>query len=165
MAAKQGKVFMTIMKKASGVIIRLTALACLVIITLLTNCQPDLSDDPIPIDNFSPLTFNVNLPEYQDLRTKGFKELNDIGVRGVIVYRVNATTYHTYERNCSYQPNEACATVNVHTSNLYMTDPCCNSTFDFATGNPTGGPAWRALRQYDTSFSGNEITITDIIIN
>jgi hypothetical protein len=159
--AKREKDFMTM----TG-ISRLCTLAVIAgIFLLFASCQPDLSDDQIPPANFSTLTFNLNLPEYQNLRTKGYMEINSIGLRGVIIYRVDQTTYHTYERNCSYHPNDACATVNIHTSGLYMTDPCCNSTFDFAAGNPTGGIAWRPLRQYQTSFSGIQITISDVIIN
>ncbi|MFZ6012485.1 MAG: hypothetical protein ACOYXT_19235, partial [Bacteroidota bacterium] len=87
------------------------------------------------------------------------------GVQGIIVYRINASSYVAYERNCSYHPNDACVTVEVHPSNLYMYDPCCSSSFDFSTGQPTGGPAWRPLRQYETSLSGSNLTITDEIIN
>ena len=131
----------------------------------LSACKPDLSDDPIPLVSFPPFVVNINLPQYQGLRTKGYVEINDIGLRGVIVYRVNSTTYITYERNCSYHPNEACATVNVDISSLFMTDPCCNSTFDLATGFPTGGPAWRPLRKYETHFSGSSsLTITDTVV-
>jgi hypothetical protein len=160
-AAKQGKDFMIMMGTKSLFTWFIIAGGLL----SLASCQPDLSDDQIPPANFSTLTFNINLPEYQNLRTKGYMEINSIGLRGVILYRVDQSTYHTYERNCSYHPNDACATVNIHTSGLYMTDPCCNSTFDFAAGNPTGGVAWRPLRQYQTSFSGTQITISDIVIN
>jgi hypothetical protein len=110
------------------------------------------------------LKININLPEYQKLRSQGVMEVHDIGVRGVIIHRVNASTYVTYERNCSYQPNDACATVNIDMTNLFMIDPCCNSTFDLATGNPTGGPAWRPLRKYETYFTGFELTITDRVV-
>jgi hypothetical protein len=143
-------------------VIRLSSLSLL---ALLLSCKPDLTDDPIPYIPFSPVVVNINLPEFQSLRSNGFATLDDVGVRGLIIYRVNSTTYHAYERNCSYQPNEACATVDIHSSNLYMTDPCCNSNFEFSTGNPVGGVAWRPLRRYHTSFTGTELTITDEIVN
>lgn len=134
------------------------------ILFLQVTCKPDLSDDPIPLASFPPFTINLNLPQFQNLKTKGFTEINDIGIRGVIIFRSNASTYFAYERNCSYRPNEACATVNVDVSNLFMIDPCCNSTFDFQTGNPTGGAAWRPLRKYETFLSGTNLTITDVVI-
>ncbi|MFZ5972416.1 MAG: hypothetical protein ACOYXA_12560 [Bacteroidota bacterium] len=132
----------------------------------LLGCEPQLVDDPIPLASFSDEVINLFLPEYAALRLDGgHKAINNIGVRGVIVYRVSANVYRAYERNCSYQPNDACATVDVHASNLYLFDSCCGSTFSFDEGLPTGGPAWRPLRQYRTQFSGNTLTISDEILN
>ena len=130
------------------------------------SCQSDQSDDPIPFVAFADFTANLTAPEYQSLMLNGgFKEINSIGVRGVIVYRQDAVTYLAYERNCSYHPNEACATVNIHASLLFMVDPCCNSSFSFTDGSPTGGIAWRPLRRYKTELIGNQLTITDTVIN
>jgi len=156
---------MITMKRYSKFLSTLSLSALVAISLLLASCQPDLSDDAIPMVPFSPVTININLPEYQELRTSGVMEMDEPGVRGVIVYRVSPTSYRVYERNCSFQPNEACATVNIHSSKLYLTDPCCNSMFELATGNPTGGPAWRPLRQYETSFTGSQLTITEVSAN
>jgi hypothetical protein len=129
-------------------------------------CQPDMSDDPIPVVSFPDFQANLSAPEFQPLMVNGgYKEINSIGVRGVIVYRLDAATYLAYERNCSFRPNEACATVNVHSSSLYLVDPCCNSTFSFSNGAPAGGMASRPLRQYATELIGTQLTITDAIIN
>jgi nitrite reductase/ring-hydroxylating ferredoxin subunit len=136
------------------------------ILLSLVACTRDLSDDPIPIIPFADVVINLGLPDYFSLQTDGgFKELNTGGVRGIILYRVNSATYFAYERNCSFRPNEACATVNVHNSGLFMTDPCCNSSFNFSDGNPSGGPAWRQLQRYRTQLSGSTLTISDEIIN
>jgi hypothetical protein len=136
------------------------------LVVLLASCQPDMSDDPIPFVAFPDFVANLMAPEYQSLAVVGgYKEINSIGVRGVIVYRLNASTYLAFERNCSFRPNEACATVNVHSSSLYMIDPCCNSSFSFDNGSPTGGVASRPLRQYDTQLVGSELTITDDPLN
>jgi nitrite reductase/ring-hydroxylating ferredoxin subunit len=136
------------------------------ILFVLLGCTPDLSDDPIPIIPFVDVVINLSLPEYLSLQTNGgSKELSAGGVRGIIVYRINASSYIAYERNCSYRPNEACATVNVHSSGLFMIDPCCNSSFSFTDGTPTGGPAWRPLQRYRTQLSGTTLTISDEIID
>lgn len=139
----------------------------LLLIAQFNSCTPDLSDATIPPVPFSPIVLNLNLPENIGLRTDGgFRTLtsSDGGVQGIIVYRQNLSTYIAYERNCSYHPNDACVTVEVHSSRLYMHDPCCTSTFSLATGEPTGGPAWRPLRKYETLLTGNELTITDTIV-
>jgi hypothetical protein len=130
----------------------------------LIACEPDLSDDPIPYIPFTEIIINLSFPEYASLRTDGgHKEISG-GVRGIIIYRISATSYNAYERNCSFHPNEACATVNVHTSGLFMTEPCCGSTFNFSDGNPSGGVAWRPLRRYRTQLNSFTLSITDEII-
>lgn len=152
---KRAKVFMN-MRRTSG----------LVLVGLLLACEPQLIDEPIPFASFPNEIINLFLPEYSVLRSdKGYKEINSIGVRGVIIYRVSSTEFRAYERNCSFQPNEACATVNIHASGLYLNDPCCGSSFSFDEGEPSGGPAWRPLRQYRTQVSGSTLTISDEVIN
>ena len=133
---------------------------------MLISCEPQLTDDPIPLTTFSDVVINLSLPAYSKLRIdNSYLLINNIGVRGVIVYRVNSTTFNAFERNCSYHPNEAGSTVDVHSSNLFMQDFSCKSTFNFDQGNPTGGPAWRPLRRYHTDLTGNVLTITSDLIN
>lgn len=139
------------------------------IILFLTACTPDLSDDPIPPVIFEDIVLTLSLPENTTLNTDGgYRDLSQAypasGVRGIIVYRKNASTYLAFERNCSFQPNSACATVDVHNSTLFLQDACCGSTFTW-DGNPSGGPAWRPLRQYATILNGNQLTITDESLN
>lgn len=135
-------------------------------LVLLMSCQPQLVDDPIPLTTFSDYVINLSLPAYSKLRVDGgFMEINSIGVRGVIIYRITASSFNAYERNCSYHPNAAGSTVDIHSSNLFMQDFSCNSTFNFTEGNPTGGPAWRPLRRYHTDVVGTTLTITSDVIN
>lgn len=139
----------------------------LIILTLLSfsGCDSEPTDDAIPWQPFDIIQINLNLPEYIQLRSdRTYAYLNNGGVRGIIVYHESGNNYIAYERNCSFQPNSACATVEVHVSTLYMLCSCCSSTFDFATGYPTGGPAWRPLRQYETSLTGSTLTVTDVVV-
>lgn len=132
----------------------------------VAGCSRDLSDDEIPPSSFPDIVIDLSLPSNIALASKGgYKEVNEGGVRGIIVYCQDIGVYHAYERNCSYTPNQACATVNVDASKLFMTDPCCSSMFDFSTGQPIGGPAWRPLRQYQATANGVELIITENVIN
>lgn len=131
---------------------------------LLVACSPDMSDDQIPYQPFPNIVLNLNLPENFALKSKGSVKLVNGGIRGIIVYCEDVGVYHAYERNCSYHPNDACATVNVDNSNLFMIDPCCGSSFEFATGNPTGGAAWRPLQEYQATYNGIDLIITDDVI-
>lgn len=135
------------------------------LLVFILACTPNRSDDPVPFIPFLDIVVNLNLPEFIGLRTDGGHAVVSGGVRGIILYRVNSSTYLAYERNCSFRPNEACATVDVHTSGLFMIDPCCGSSFNFSDGNPTGGPAWRALVQYRTQLNSLTLTISSEVIN
>jgi len=133
-------------------------------ILFLVGCEPDLSDDPIPYKQFADIVINLNLPQYSGLYVDGGHTTIGGGIRGIIVYRLNSSSFLAYEKNCSFQPNDACATVDVDISGLYMIDPCCGSTFHFSNGAAIGGVAWRPLRQYRTITDLNELTITDDIV-
>ena len=132
---------------------------------LLGACNSGPMDDPIPVASFPDIVIDINLPSYIKLRTDGQYVEEKGGVRGIIVYRISAFSFQAYERNCSYHPNEACATVNVHSSGLYMTDPCCSSNFSFTDGSATGGVAWQPLRRYRTQVNGTTVTISDEALN
>lgn len=134
----------------------------LILFTFL-GCSSDLSDDSIPYVAFQDIVINLNLPEYNKLKITGHQYINSGGVKGIIVHQVNSSLYYAFERNCSYQPNNVCSTVEIHSSNLYLMDPCCGSMFGF-DGNPTGGVAWRPLRRYETILNGSELTITDAVL-
>lgn len=103
---------------------------------------------------------NLTLPEFSKLRVDGGMMATKGGVRGIIVYRVNANTFNAYERNCSYHPNEASATVDIDASNLFLKDYSCGSQFSKESGQPMSAPAWRPLRQYRTEVKGSIVTIT-----
>jgi hypothetical protein len=130
---------------------------------LILGCGRELTDDFIPITSFPDIV--INLSFQNGLQVDGGTLAIDGGVRGIIVYRIDASTYIAYERNCSFRPNEACATVDIHSSRLFMIDSCCSSNFSFTDGSPTGGPAWRPLNRYRTQLSGINLIITDEVIN
>jgi len=136
----------------------------IVLLLCINSCTPELFDEPIPQIPFNDIVINISLPEYAPLRVNtGFAEING-GVRGIILYRRDQNNIIAYERNCSFQPNNACATVNVHPSTLFMTDPCCSSNFSFENGLPTSGLAWRPLNRYRTIFDGFTLTVTDEVL-
>ncbi|MEQ8245366.1 hypothetical protein [Fulvivirga sp.] len=155
-------------ERAEEVSTAMSKLKHLIWITLLfvCSCDDNLGQDQIPIADFQDVVINLTLPEYRDLNRDGMSiYLNRGGLRGLILYRENASSYIAFERTCSYLPNEACANVEISTSLLSMRDPCCGSTFSFPTGQPTSGPARFNLRIYETQLDGNVLTITDNIAN
>lgn len=115
--------------------------------------------DYIP-DVYVSQQLNLTNQQYVALRQdRGFVYLPG-GVRGIILVRQSANRYLAFERNCTYQPSDTCGRVQVDASNLFLSDPCCGSKFDFE-GAVIAGPAAYPLKQYATSLSGNLLYITN----
>ena len=146
-------------EKGFIIMIRLNAL--IICLLLIMSCNEEYQGDQIPIADFPNIVINLNLPEYRDLNLDKSSIYVDGGLRGLILYRENQGNYIAFETTCSFQPNDACANVKVHSSTLYMTDTCCGSIFNFPDGQPTGGPARLPLRKYETFLVDNVLTITD----
>ncbi len=151
------------MEKTDRVMKSVTLSFLLFSLIFFSSCEPDLSDDPIPYVQFTDII--INLANYPSLQFDGGYEYFGGGVRGIILYRKNASTYIAYERNSSFHPNEACATVDVDISGQFIIDPCSNSTFSLSTGQPTSGLAITPLRRYVVQLSSFNLTITDEIAN
>ena len=135
---------------------------------IITSCNSDNGAQPrIP---YAPVNLALDLTnqQYRALRfDNGVVALpvqgpaGTGGVKGVLVVRQNASSYLAFERDCPYQPNNACARVGFDTSPApFLRDSCCGSQFSLQ-GQVTGGPAPRALVQYSTSLSGNQLNITN----
>jgi hypothetical protein len=138
-------------------------------ISLWSCSADDRVDDPIPFESFPDVVFNISLPSYSALLVDGghivISSFNGqpVGVRGIIVYRENATTFRAFEQTCSFQPYEAAS--NVQPFATHMQCSGCSSNFDYEGNTSGNGPAWRPLGQYKASVSGSTVTITDEIIN
>ena len=126
-------------------------------------------DDNQPLIPYAPVNLSINITnqQYAALRNNnGAVTLpvkgpdGDGGVKGVIVVRQSAGVFLAFERNCPYQPYNACALVSLDRSRQFMRDSCCNSQFDLS-GQITGGPTPRPLKQYSTSLQGALLSITN----
>ncbi len=131
-------------------------ISCLLILWLI-GCKKD-SDQGVP---------NVSVDIYLYTNNPSFINLNGIGgwlyytggVRGILIYRKSNTEFMAYDRNCTYQSSDPCATVVVDASNILATDTCCHSTFSMYDGSITQGPAVFPLKVYRTVFDGNVLHI------
>jgi len=100
-----------------------------------------------------------NLPTYSALNTIGGWMYINGGVRGIIVYRTTFDQFIALERNCTFDPSEECATVEVDPSNIFVIDPCCGSQFLLMNGQVSNPPANFPLKEYNTNFDGNMLHI------
>lgn len=130
-----------------------------VVCLMVGSCDNTDPEDEIPFALVNE-TINLTNQQYLNLQFNRGHVNIDGGVRGITIYRVSETEYRAFERNCSFEPLNTCARVEVDGSGLYLIDSCCSSSFDF-NGFPTGGPATLPLRQYLTLLQGNFLTITN----
>ena len=141
-----------------GKLSRLLALSFL-LMSITSGCEDSDDGNRIPFV-FVDETINLNNFEFLPLKTLGGFVTINAGVRGIIIYRESNSVYRAFEKNCSYEPQNECADVEVDQSGLFLIDPCCTSKFDFQ-GFPTEGPATRPLLEYDSRLSGNTLRISN----
>ncbi|MGC4023561.1 MAG: hypothetical protein QM734_17215 [Cyclobacteriaceae bacterium] len=113
---------------------------------------------------FPTITINLAYPQYQKLKLDGGSiYIEGSGMKGIILHRASENQYIAYERACPHDPYTSA--VQIDGSTLYMIDRTCKSTFNFSDGQPSGGPAQRALIQYRVEQDGNVLKISDEVIN
>ncbi len=133
-------------------------LYCLLILLLINSCKKQQTSG-IPLVNVD-ISIYVNNPSYINLNSIGGWQYISGGVRGILLYRSSSSDFKAYDRNCTYQPSNSCATVRVDNSNLIVSDSsCCNSKFSIIDGSVLQGPASLPLKTYNTSFDGNVLHI------
>ena len=125
----------------------------------LAGCEENQPQTQIPFALVDE-TINLNNFEFLALKTIGGYVTYDAGVRGIIIYRESASVYKVFERNCTFQPLDNCARINIDDSGLFLIDPCCQSKFSFL-GNPFEGPAYIPLLEYRTTLDNNYLIITN----
>jgi len=121
------------------------------------SCKKQKDNIPdIYVDEFLYLTqpSNVNLNAIG-----GYIYLHNAGARGIIVYRKSTSEFTALDRNCTFDPNAACATVIVDNTAFFAEDTCCKSKFQINNGQVTSGPASLPLKSYQTEFNGTVLHI------
>jgi len=123
---------------------------------VFTSCEPQIQDG-IPYV-FVEIDINLNNTEFIDLQKDGGFVYILGGVRGIIIYRKDLSTYKAFERNSPVNPTSACAVLDVDESGLFIVDPCSQAIFNF-DGNPINGISPFPLRQYITILDNNWLYI------
>lgn len=127
----------------------------LIIITV--SCKKD-TDNGVPITPVD-IYLYTNNPSFVNLYAVGGWVYISGGIRGILVYRKSNSEFMTYDRNCTYQSSNACATVFVDATNILAVDTCCHSKFSLYDGSVTQGPAGLPLKAYNNTFDGNVLHI------
>lgn len=121
------------------------------------SCKKD-TESTVP---FAPVDIYIytSSPSFVNLNSVGGWVYIDGGVRGILVYRKSSSEFMAYDRNCTYQSSNPCATVHVDASNIIAKDTCCNSEFSMYDGSVLQAPASLPLKTYNTTFDGNVLHI------
>jgi Rieske Fe-S protein len=101
----------------------------------------------------------TNNPSFVNLSTTGGWVYITGGIRGILVYRKSSSEFMAYDRNCTYQSDQPCATVVMENTNISAIDTCCHSRFSIYDGTVYQGPASVPLKSYTTSFDGSVLHI------
>ena len=123
---------------------------------VFSSCEPQIQNE-IPFV-FVEIDINLNNVEFVDLQKDGGFVYILGGVRGIILYRKNLTTYKAFERNSPVNSSSVCAVLDVDESDLFIIDPCSQALFDF-DGTPINGISPFPLRQYITILDNNWLYI------
>ena len=120
-------------------------------------CKKD-NNNTVPMVSVDIYLYTSN-PSFINLNPVGGWVYITGGVRGILVYRKSTTEFMAYERNCTYQPSNICATVMVDNTNIIATDTCCHSKFSMYDGSVLQAPAGLPLKAYNTTFDGSVLHI------
>lgn len=133
------------------------SLTAFLILLSIGGCKKDV-DNGVPITPVD-IYLYTNNPSFVNLNGVGGWVYITGGVRGILVYRKSPSEFMAYDRNCTYQSSDACATVVVDATNILATDTCCHSKFSMYDGSVTQAPAGLPLKAYNTTFDGNVLHI------
>jgi Rieske Fe-S protein len=137
-----------------------TLLSSILFILLLFNSSCK-SDNPYNIP-YVPVNFYVypnNIDS--DLGVSKFKYFPQYGYRGIVVYRMGMDQFLAYDRACTFDSENTTAIIKVDPSGLFAACPVCGSRYELIDGYPIKGPAKNPLLQYQTTYNGNDLLISN----
>ena len=137
-----------------------TLLSSILIIFLLFNSSCK-SDNPYSIPyvlvNFYVYPNTID----SDLGVSKFKYFSQVGYRGIVVYRMGTDQFLAYDRACTFDSENTTAIIKVDPSGLFAVCPVCGSKYILTDGYPFQGPAKNPLVQYNATYDGFKVYISN----
>jgi nitrite reductase/ring-hydroxylating ferredoxin subunit len=103
----------------------------------------------------------ISDPVFNRLNVVGGWAYINGGSRGIIVYRRGQDDFVSFDRHCTFEPENSCGKVSVNNTQIQAVDSCCGSEFILSDGTATKGPATIPLQEYITSFDGQRVLISN----
>lgn len=138
---------------------RIYQVAAIILIITTFSCE-NTNRTGVP---YAPVNFQVVVsnPEFAALQAVGGHVTITGGSKGIIIYRYSPDEFRAYDRHCTFLPEEGCR-VTIDNTDIFAVDSeCCSTKFLLVDGAPVDGPAAIGLLQYNTSFNGNVLWITN----
>lgn len=105
------------------------------------------------IDVNSPQFVNLTVPGGYYIVTGGYLE------HGIIIYRATQDQFYAMDCTCTYNNN---GYVRIEKNGIFAIDSTCGSVFVISDGGSVShGPASLPLKNYQTSFDGNTLIVTN----
>jgi hypothetical protein len=135
------------------------SLAYIGLLLFIVACGDKDENNPHSIIPNVPVNFYIYPNTIDFIEVQNYREYNNYGYRGVIVFRLDQTTFMAYEKTCPYDANLESGRVYVDMSTFSMIDSTCQSSYNLLDGMPNGGPSSTPLLQYGTFYDGNQLHI------
>ena len=133
----------------------------LVLFLIFLSCSKN-SENPNQIPYVS-VSFSItpNSTVYNTLNVvNGWAYLTG-GYRGILVYRKSVDEFMAFERACPNDWQNTKAQIVVDTSGITAYCPACKSKYVLYDGSVYQGPSHYPLKQYQTSYDGTNLYITN----
>lgn len=150
-------------KRPRRAFINMNRINLLILVLVAISCgKNNINPDPIkdvPVNE----VVNMGLSTNSHMLNPGNHMFIDAGVKGIVIVHHTDDAYYAFDRNCSYQPNNACSRIEVDsavfvfrcgesTSSGFL--KCCDSKF-LMNGDVFNGPATYGLKRYQVIVDGN----------
>lgn len=135
----------------------LVSLMCLCAL-LFTTCETRYQHQTIPNVDLR-FTIYPNNASYAELNHYGGYQYFTGGVAGVIVYRLDETTFFAYDRACPYDWEDQDSWLWVDPGGLLIVDEHCGAMFSILDGSPISGPTSLSLKHYKCRYDGASLLV------
>lgn len=136
------------------------ALFIFVIVMQLCSCQPEhYQRNPFLQEAKFSITLKLNLPKYNKLRIGGVVQLDNVGLRGIVVAKINGH-YMAWDRACPSQALSDCSQM-TPSDNLFMLCPCTGVKYNLFNGLPLSGTSPYPMLNYQVVEEGNLLVISN----
>jgi len=135
----------------------------LFLFVIISGCRKDSPAATTGVPNVAVnFSIDVNNASYSALLHVGGWIYVTGGYDGIILFCNGQGSYLAFDRGCPYDcETNAKAIIAVQASGITAICPVCGTNYSLYSGTVTKGPGSIALKQYQTSFDGTNLTVTN----